>query len=650
MVRLRSFLALLPLLAFARSGLAGNPQDPNFAETVFASGNGLSDATGMCWATDGSNTLFVTQKGDGNGGHLRVILNGVLQAVDFATVNPVYLNSECGLDNVVVDPNYASNGYVFVFITESTSVQRVYRYTAGMSGGNLVGSNKTAIGPPFPTAGQNHDGGGMAIGPDGFLYIGVGNNGNGSGAYGNGTGRDGNADEFDTLASKITRIDRTTGAPAPGNAFAGMGSMGNYMFAKGMRNPFGLRFHPTTGDLWLTAVGDGYEQIYLVPPGGDEGWPTENNTSTTNGLLIPKFDYVTNNSVFGGALTRGIFYNGTRFPAAYQGNFFFCDYNAGQVNRAILDASGKNITSASVFVTGVGNIVDISVGPDGALYYVCRTQNNVYRLDYGGPQQSILTSVTSLTFNEGSSGTFGVHLAIQPPGPVTVNVARSSGNTNISAQPASLSFTTTNWNTDQPVTVNSVATPDGVNDDATITMSASGLPSVNVPITAIDQLTANSPTAKLFAPTNGQTVSGTADDFFGYGYPVAPATLVKAEFFIDGVLVWTDPYDPTVGHFHYMGHHASWDTTQLANGPHTLKMTVFDSNNLTGSDQITVTVDNTPTPPPGGGGGSGGGGGGAGGGAASSTTKSVWGCGTTGLEGILIVGLLGLGRRRTRRA
>jgi glucose/arabinose dehydrogenase len=642
----KTAVALVPLLALARSGVAGTPQDGNFTETVFASGSGLSDATGMCWATDGSNTLFISQKGDGSGGHLRVIINGVLQTADFATVSPVYLNSECGLDNVVVDPQYSTNKFVYVFISESSSVQRVYRYTAGMSGGNLVGTSKTAIGPQFPTAGQNHDGGGMAIGPDGYLYIGVGNNGNGSGAFGNGTGRDGNADEFNTLASKVTRIDRFSGNAAPSNPFAGMGTMGNYMFAKGLRNPFGLRFHPTTGDLWLTAVGDGYEQIFLIPPGGDVGWPTENNTSTTNGLLIPKFDYQTNASTFGGALTRGIFYNGTRFPAAYKGNLFFCDYNAGQIARAVLDGTGKNITTASVFVTGVGGAVDVSVGPDGALYYVGRSQNNVYRLDYNGPTQSIITSTTSLTIDEGSSGGFGVHLAVQPTADVTVNIARSSGNTNISASPASLKFTSANYAANQPVTVSSVATPDGVNDSATITVSSSGLNSVNVQVTALDHMTPTAPSAKIIAPTNGETVSGTGADFYGYGYPVSPATLVKAEFFVDGVLKYTDPYDPAVGHFHYNGAHAQWDTTQLSNGSHTLKMTVFDSNNLTGTDQVMVTVDNASS---GGGGGGGGGGGAPSASTSSSTAPKAWGgCGATGME-IVVVGLVALLRRKRRR-
>jgi len=170
---------------------------------------------------------------------------------------------------------------------------------------------------------------------------------------------------------------------------------------------------------------------------------------------------------------------------------------------------------------------------------------------------------------------------------------------------------------------------------------------VNVQITALDHATPTAPAAKIIAPTNGQTASGSGADFYGYGYPVAPATLTKAEFFVDGVLKYTDPYDPTVGHFHYNGAHAQWDTTQLSNGSHTLKMTVFDSNNLSGSDVVTVTVNNGSSTGGGGGGGSGVGGGATP--AAVGSAPSAWGkCGATGLEAWPLLALLARRRRRRR--
>src|SRR5262249_9711136 len=151
-------------------------------------------------------------------------------------------------------------------------------------------------GPNLPTAAANHDGGGMAIGSDGFLYFGVGNNGNGNNVGGNGT-----PGEFTSLGSKNGCQDRLPRPPATThpyyNASDGITDK-DYIFARGMRNPFGLRFNPFTNALWLTEVGDSWEQIFLVPRDGNAGWPTENNTSTTNGLLIPKYAYPTNQSPF----------------------------------------------------------------------------------------------------------------------------------------------------------------------------------------------------------------------------------------------------------------------------------------------------------------------------------------------------------------
>src|SRR4029079_19702076 len=96
------------LLLAAPLGFAGTPQDVAFTESVFSSG--MSQITGIAWATDVSSTLFVTQKT----GEIRVVRNGTLQSANFATVS-VITSSECGLDNVIVDPSYASNKFIYVF-------------------------------------------------------------------------------------------------------------------------------------------------------------------------------------------------------------------------------------------------------------------------------------------------------------------------------------------------------------------------------------------------------------------------------------------------------------------------------------------------------------------------------------------------------
>jgi hypothetical protein len=221
----------------------------------------------------------------------------------------------------------------------------------------------------------------------------------------------------------------------------------------------------------------------------------------------------------------------------------------------------------------------------------------IRRLAYtGSTPQSLVVSTSSLTINEGGSGTFQVHLAIAPPGNVTVTVARSAGDADITVGGgATLTFTTGNWSVNQTVTINAAEDADMTNDTATLTVSSSGLTSKTVAVTATDNDTVNgAPTATITGPTNGATVSGTNADFFGQGSdPQGNGTLARAEFYIDGVLRYTDPYDPAVGHFHFDGEHLGWNTTAYPDGPHTLRMTVFDTSGLSGSAQVTVTVNNS---------------------------------------------------------
>ncbi|HEY5945547.1 MAG TPA: PQQ-dependent sugar dehydrogenase [Kofleriaceae bacterium] len=561
---------------------ASTPQVSGFSETVVASG--LSQITSIAWATDGSNVLFAAEKG----GKLRVVKNGVLQSAAVATI-AVYTNSECGLIGLVVDPQYASNHFVYVFATVSSTAQRIIRLTiATDTNGNLVGNSATQLGPDLPTKGVNHDGGGIAIGPDGNLYFGVGNNGNN-----NNVGGDGTSGEFTSLGSKIGRMT-LGGQPVTTNPYYNAAdgiTAKDYIFARGFRNPFGLRFHPTTGALWLTEVGDQWEQIFLVTRDSDQGWPLENNTSTTNGKLIPKLAYQTNVSTFGGCITRGSFYTGTQFPAGYQGNLFFADYNSGKIMRSLMSSDGNAVTSTSVFVTGVTNAVDVTVGPDGALYYA-NIPGTIYKLRYTGQTtQNLVVSTSTLTVNEAATATFTVKLAAAPAANVTVSVARTSGTADVTASPATLTFTPSNWATAQTVTVSAADDADLIDEGATITCSASGLTSQRVVVTDRDNDNpAGTPRATITQPRNGDTVSGMTAEFYGDGTDTVGT--VKAEFYVDGLLAYTDV--STAGHYHDGGDHLRWDTTTLGNGSHTLRMTVYDTDGFKGSHEISVVVNNGP--------------------------------------------------------
>jgi len=437
------------LLATSMSVLhAGSVVDSaNFTETSYATG--LSTITGMAWAPDGSK-LIVTQKD----GIVRVIKNGTLVTTPFATITPVFTSSECGVIGLCFDPAYATNKYVYFFVTVSASEQQIIRYTDN----NDVGDTKTVILGSLPTTGNNHDGGGIAIGPDNKIYFAIGD-------LGNGTGVDA---DLTTLASKIGRCNLDGSVPADNPFKDDAGPNNDFIFARGFRNPFTITFQNSTGKLWVNCVGNSYEQVFLVESGIHAGWNDFENNQPTN-FILPRIKYRTNGrdtrtiaaapggavraanvititttgahgfrkgekitiagvaatsfngdvfvastptdttftatqagtnessgggtaatQTIGGSITGGTFYQGLvstqvvgdtnfSFPAQYDGNFFFGDFNSGRIMRATLNASDNSIVSVDEFVTGVTNAIDIAEGPDGALYY-CNFGGTVFRL------------------------------------------------------------------------------------------------------------------------------------------------------------------------------------------------------------------------------------------------------------------------------
>src|SRR5687768_15735183 len=97
--------------------------DSNFTESTFLNNVPSGGVTGMAWAPDGSQRLFLTIKG----GPVRIVENGVLLPQPFATISPVYTSSECGVIGIAFDPNFAQNHYVYFFVTVSSDEQQIIR-------------------------------------------------------------------------------------------------------------------------------------------------------------------------------------------------------------------------------------------------------------------------------------------------------------------------------------------------------------------------------------------------------------------------------------------------------------------------------------------------------------------------------------------
>ena len=538
-------LAILAALAGPHAG--GTITDANFSDSLYANDNtNLNQMTGIGWAPDGSNRLFVTRKT----GQVMIIQNGVLQTTPFATLSPVYLNSECGLVGFTFDPSFASNGFIYFFITVSSSEQRILRYTAAGNTGTAV----TIIRSGLPTAGNNHDGGGISIGPDGKLYWSIGDLGNGTGV---------NAD-LTSLAAKIGRSNRDGSLPADNPFNDGAGPNNDFIWGRGYRNPFTMTFQPGTGKLWMNVVGTGYEQVFIATKGGHAGYNTyENNqpagyltpvikyrtngedtrniagsgasrssgivtftTSSTHGFrkgekitIAGVTDSSFNGSFFvvsvpttttftavqaganttsgggtattlnqGGCISGGTFWDSTAAPAGYRGNFFYGDYNSGRMMRAVLNGLDE-ITTVDYFSTNghLGNYIDTAVGPDGAIYYGSVGNGQIRRAAFIAAGQDLIVTPTLMQTDEGGRTAFSVRLATAPAADTSVTITRTSGDSDLNVVAgANLTFTSTNFATPQPVMLEAGADADATNDQAVFTIASSGITPQTVNLTALD--------------------------------------------------------------------------------------------------------------------------------------------------------------------
>lgn len=281
-----SSLLGLSVLAIGADARAVNLDPTNWTETTFASSNLLQNGTGLAWAPDGTNRLFVTRKT----GQVAIIKDGTLLTTGtsldaWATVSPIFLNSECGLIGIAFHPNFVDNHYVYLFVTVSNTEQQIQRWIDNPAT-NKGTFDKVIVGG-LATNGVNHDGGGIGFGRDGKLYWSIGDNGSPV------TGVDNNLTSF---AAKVSRATDEGAVPLDNPFYDGAGPNNDYIWARGFRNPFTMTFRPENGEHWLNVVGTLWEQIFVVTKGGHGGWDDrENDQNQFSGYLTPVLAYRTNN-------------------------------------------------------------------------------------------------------------------------------------------------------------------------------------------------------------------------------------------------------------------------------------------------------------------------------------------------------------------
>lgn len=366
--------------------LAAATLPTGFVETQIG---GLSSPTAMDFAPDGR--LFVCLQG----GNLRVIKNGALLPAPFLTLT-VDSSGERGFLGIAFDPGFASNNFIYVYYTVpgSPAHNRVSRFTAN---GDVVvpGSEVQLLNLDNLSSATNHNGGAIHFGPDGKLYIAVGENANSA-----------NSQTLTNLLGKVLRINSDGTIPS-NNPFFNTAGARKEIWALGLRNPFTFAFQAGTGRMFINDVGQSaWEEINDGIAGSNYGWPTTEGPTSNPNFRGPIFAYQHgSSSTTGCAITGGAFYNPTsvQFPASYVGKFFFADLCTGWIR--ILDPSNN---TAADFATGISNPVDLKVTADGTLYYLSIGSGAVFRVQYSPANPAITQNPSNQTVAQGQPVTFNV--------------------------------------------------------------------------------------------------------------------------------------------------------------------------------------------------------------------------------------------------
>ena len=228
----------------------------------------------------------------------------------------------------------------------------------------------------------NHNGGDIAFGPDGYLYIASGDGGSGGDPENNGQ-------DTTTLLGAILRIDVDTeqgyNVP-PDNPFVGSQEGADEIYAWGLRNPWRFSFDRETGDLWVADVGqNAWESIYIVENGKNYGWNIVEgshcfpigSTCDKTGLEIPLFEY--NHDEGDQSITGGFVYRGSNNPALY-GKYVYGDFISGRVWALDYDTNQEEVLSNVELINSPRDISSFGQGVNGELYLLDLSSGKVYEM------------------------------------------------------------------------------------------------------------------------------------------------------------------------------------------------------------------------------------------------------------------------------
>lgn len=364
----------LVFVVSAHSSFAASWPELSFVPVV----NGLEKPVHITHAGDSKKRLFIVEQS----GRIRIVINNSLQSMPFLDISDrVGCCGERGLFSAAFPPDFAAKGHFYVNYTNTAGNTVVSRFSVAGAGDVADAASESIIltvDQPFP----NHNGGQIAFGPDGMLYIGMGDGGGGGDPLGSGQ-------DPSSLLGKLLRIDVKSGTQPyvipTNNPFAGASNPRPEIWASGLRNPWRFSFDRESGDLYIADVGQGqYEEINIQAAnssGGENyGWNILEGahcflqpSCDTNGLIRPvlEYDHATGQSVTGGHV-----YRGGIFPRL-RGIYLFGDFVSGRL--AGIRRSGTGFEFALLADTSFG-ISSFGEDESGEVY-VADISGTVYRIE-----------------------------------------------------------------------------------------------------------------------------------------------------------------------------------------------------------------------------------------------------------------------------
>jgi glucose/arabinose dehydrogenase/chitodextrinase len=424
-----------------------------------------------------------------------------------------------GIYDIALDPDFATNRHYYAFYTlGSPNRDRLSRFTANASLTGTVTGSELVLYQDGQDANAEHHGGAIAFGNDGRLYFTTGEHFDA-----------GVAQSLTNPRGKIHRINKDGTIPTDNPFHDGNGPNVDSIWAYGLRNPFRAYFDAPTGRLYVGDVGGNdnataKEEVNVGSAGANYGWP--NSEGPCSGQCTsPIHSYAHNGR--DASVTGGFVYRGTQFPASYRGSYFFADYTQNWIRRLTFDAGGNvtgvvNFEPADGSVDGpYGDIVYLTEGPDGALYYV-----DLGYSDIGGTFG--VSKIRRIRFTQSNQPPIAAASANPTSGPAPLAVSFSSaGSSDPEGQPLFYTWTFGDGATStvaNPTHTYAQAGP----YTARLTVSDGVSSTLSAPITIN---VGSPPTATILAPQDGAFFrAGDVIAFSGDATDVEDGTLPASAF------------------------------------------------------------------------------------------------------------------------